>query len=251
MRSVKTALALRTPEFGITNAAPTIVGIIASAGDLRLATRMRNPPDLFELRLDHLIDLRESQISKLRSPLIITARHPAEGGAGELSAARRRQLLLPFLPHAAAVDIELRSITALHKVWTEARRRGLERICSLHNFNRTPSLGLLRKEHRRAQSAGADIFKLVTRAENVADWSTLLEFLLTRRRSPRLCIMAVGKFGPISRRVFPVCGSCLLYAPLRHRLYPGQLTLAEISRLKGDSRGAIQTARILHSASRV
>ena len=46
-----------------------LVGVIASIDELRLATRMRAPPDLFELRLDHLPNLRESQLFKLRRPL--------------------------------------------------------------------------------------------------------------------------------------------------------------------------------------
>src|SRR5207249_2865931 len=45
-----------------------LVGVIASIDELRLATRMRAPPDLFELRLDHLPNLRESQLLKLRVP---------------------------------------------------------------------------------------------------------------------------------------------------------------------------------------
>ena len=69
---------------------PRIVGVIASRADLERAVRMRRPPDLFELRLDRLAgmaDQVENMLPKLRTPLIITARHPHEGGAGKLSAA--------------------------------------------------------------------------------------------------------------------------------------------------------------------
>jgi 3-dehydroquinate dehydratase len=95
-----------------------VVGVIASTDELRLATRMRAPPDLFELRLDHLPNLDESQLSKLRRPLIITARHPAEGG----KRCNRKNLLRKFLPYAKFVDIELRSMRELREVWAEARR---------------------------------------------------------------------------------------------------------------------------------
>ena len=37
-------------------AGPQIVGVISSSADLRRAVRMRNPPDLFELRLDAVVD---------------------------------------------------------------------------------------------------------------------------------------------------------------------------------------------------
>ena len=52
--------------------------------DLDQAVRMRRPPDLFELRLDRLAGIAEqveNLVPKLRTPPIITARHPREGGA--------------------------------------------------------------------------------------------------------------------------------------------------------------------------
>src|ERR1700750_2368734 len=112
-----------------------LVGVIASVDELRLATGMRAPPDLFELRLDHLPNLRESQLLKLRQPLIITARHPAEGGK---KVGSRRDLLLKFLHRAKFVDVELRSLHELAPVWDEARRRRVGRICSFHDFKCTP-----------------------------------------------------------------------------------------------------------------
>src|ERR1044072_8669908 len=87
---------------------PAVVGVIASTDELRLASRMRAPPDLFELRLDHLPDLQMSQLSRLRRPLILTARHQAEGRQKLLRS--RSDLLQEFLPHARFVDVELRSI---------------------------------------------------------------------------------------------------------------------------------------------
>jgi 3-dehydroquinate dehydratase len=72
---------------------PRVVGVIASRADLEQALRMRRPPDLFELRLDRLtgvIGRVETKLPKLRAPLIITARHPNEGGSGRLSLRQRR-----------------------------------------------------------------------------------------------------------------------------------------------------------------
>jgi 3-dehydroquinate dehydratase len=45
-----------------------------------------------------------------------------------------------------------------------------------------------------------------------------------------VCVMAVGKFGPISRVLFREAGSAFIYAPLRHALYDGQLTLGQLRR---------------------
>jgi 3-dehydroquinate dehydratase type I len=205
-----------------------LVGVIASIDELRLATRMRAPPDLFELRLDHLPNLCESQPLKLRRPLIITARHPAEGGKKLRSG--RRDLLLKFLPQAKFVDVELRSLRELRKVWDEAHRLGVGRICSFHDFKRPPEPAVLHKKLLGARKAGADVFKVVTRANTLFDLLTLFEFLWSELPSMRLCVMAMGKFGPISRLFFRDAGSSFIYAPLRHPLHHGQLTFQELRR---------------------
>ena len=209
-----------------------IVGVIASNDELRLARRMPTPPDLFELRLDCLRELRESEIARFKHPLIMTARHPAEGGVGNLSDDRRRELLLKLLPCAAFVDIELRSMPALKEIWDEAGRQKIRRICSVHDFEATPSLVRLRKQFNCAKKSGADFFKVVSRAESIDDLVVLLELLRSQREQGRLCVMATGKFGPISRLLFPECGSVFVYAPLRHRLHEGQLTLEQLRRLR-------------------
>ncbi|MGI9113709.1 MAG: hypothetical protein DLM52_08030 [Chthoniobacterales bacterium] len=204
---------------------PAVVGVIASQGELRAAARIRRPPDLFELRLDCLPDIDPTNVLRLRRPLIITARNPAEGGCNKL-AFRRDDRLREFLPCAAFIDVELRSLRELRAVWKEAGRRKIQRICSVHNFARTPSHAVLLKQFQRARSAGANIFKLVTRADTPDDFLTLLQFL--RRARGRCCVMAIGRFGPISRLLLAECGSVLVYAALQQPLYPGQLTLREL-----------------------
>src|SRR5947209_7926076 len=203
-----------------------LVGVIASIDELRLATRMRAPPDLFELRLDHLPNLRKSQLSKLRRPLIITARHPAEGG--RKLRCGRRDLLMKFLPQAKFVDVELRSLHELRTVWDEARRLRIGRICSFHDFKRTPEPAVLHKKLLRARKAGADVFKVVTRVDVLRDLLTLFEFLWSELSSMRLCVMATGRFGPVSRLFFREAGSSLIYAPLHHPLHDGQLTFQQL-----------------------
>src|SRR5438105_1301963 len=136
-----------------------LVGVIASKNELRIARRLQAPPDFFELRLDRLCPLEKSDIAKFKSPLIITARHPAEGGAAKLSQSERRDLLSKFLPRAAFIDIELRSLSALYEIWQEAGRKKIGRICSVHNFNHTPELDRLQEKRQRAADAGADIVK--------------------------------------------------------------------------------------------
>src|SRR5437667_29834 len=125
---------------------PRIVGVIASRDDLKQALRMRRPPDLFELRLDRLAGIVgrvETKLPKLRAPLIITARHPNEGGSGRLSLRQRRALLTRFLTHADYLDVELRSAGALRALLAIAKTKNVGRIISFHDFKSTPSARLL------------------------------------------------------------------------------------------------------------
>jgi 3-dehydroquinate dehydratase I len=206
---------------------PAVVGVITSAQELRAAVRMRRPPDLFELRLDHLPALDPRRLSKLCRPLIITARHPDEGG--KKIRGDRSDLLLKFLPRAQYIDVELRSLRELGGVWKEAARLCIKRVCSVHDFARTPPHAHLQKQFQRAKRAGADIFKLVTRADTPDDLLALLQ-LLGLARSP-CCVMATGKFGQLSRLLFPEFGSVFVYAALGRSLYPGQPTLDQLRRL--------------------
>ncbi len=67
----------------------------------------------------------EAKLPELEAklPLILTVRHPGEGGAGSLDLERRRELFERFLPHAALVDVELRSAVELEGVLASAHSK--------------------------------------------------------------------------------------------------------------------------------
>src|SRR5207249_10108281 len=147
---------------------PRVIGVIASCADLDQAVRMCNPPDLFELRLDRLagiVDQLEDKLPKLRAPLIITARHPEEGGANKLSLPQRRDLLARFLNHAKYLDVELRSASAMRGLFTLAKRKKVRRIISFHNFKSTPHPRMLARKLHAAKANGANIFKVAMRTD--------------------------------------------------------------------------------------
>jgi len=204
----------------------TIVGVIASVGDLRAATRTKHAPDIFELRLDALIScLDETQrfAAKTRRPLIITARHPAEGGMNKLNAAARRHLLERFLSYADYVDIELRSLTSLKEIAKRANRL----IVSVHDFRRTPSVAQMNKWLRSANVHGAEIFKIATRTDEPDQLCGLLQFASSDSRLP-VVAMGVGKLGSVSRLVLAGLGSPFIYAAVGKPIVSGQMTVAQV-----------------------
>lgn len=210
-----------------------LVGVITTANELRLAARMTQAPDLFEIRLDHFatIDIAlEKKMSNLPAPLIITARHPREGGANNLSIKRRGELLLRFLPHARYVDLELRSAVALRSVLDLAHKTKVRRILSFHDFQSTPSVRSLCTKARAAKRLGADVFKVATRTDTSAQLARLREFLAKADVDLGLSVMGMGKLGCKSRRELMRHGSVLNYAHLGHDRIAGQPSLSDIRR---------------------
>jgi 3-dehydroquinate dehydratase I len=215
---------------------PQIVGVIFSRADLHRALRMRKPPGLFELRLDALIGcLHEvnTALDHLAAPLIITARHRAEGGADDLAAADRRGLLLNFLLRARYVDVELRAARSLEVVFRVARARRVGVIASFHDFGHSPSRARLEKIAAEAQSLGPDVIKIAVRTDTPEQLATLLDFFNRYRGRSKLVAMGVGKLGRTSRLELARRGCLLNYAHLGSPAAAGQLSIPELRRALG------------------
>lgn len=211
-----------------------LVAVIFSPADLHRASALRQPPDLFELRLDALSDVlpeADKFLSKLSAPLIITARHPAEGGLNSLSPARRRDLLLRYLPQARYVDVELRAAAELHAVSEMAAARRVRRIVSVHDFYRTPNEQELKALLKSAQALHPDIFKIVTRTDQEEDAARLLRFFETNKKRVPISAMGTGAVGREIRITLARRGSALNYAHLGTHHVDGQLSLAELRRI--------------------
>jgi 3-dehydroquinate dehydratase-1 len=212
-----------------------VVGVITSCADLECAIRIRRPPDLFELRLDQLalnMDELEKKIPRLRSPLIITARHPQEGGANKLSLRQRRDLLTRFLPHAHYIDIELRSASGLRSLLTLAKKKKVRCVISFHDFKSTPPPRILVTKAGAAEVHGATIFKVATRTDTPIQLSRLLDLITNKDVHVPVSAMGIGKLGAISRVLLARAGSALVYASVaKVSDIEGQLSLEQLRAL--------------------
>lgn len=210
--------------------AGAIVGTVHSPQSLQAARRVRpGALDLLELRVDHFADDPAPLLkaaAALSLPAIVTVRHPSEGGKNALGFARRRELYAQFLPSAAAIDVELRSIRALAGVAKDARACGAVLIVSFHDFRATPSVSRLREIIHRSVAAGADVVKIATRADTCGDLQRLLGLFATKFPQP-LSVMAMGRFGKVSRLLFAQAGSVLNYGYLGTANASGQWSALE------------------------
>ena len=210
---------------------PNVVGAVHTVAGLRLAQTLRaNVLDVVEIRLDalldHLLEI-ERALPRIAVPVLVTARHPAEGGLGNLSSSRRRELLLRFLPHAALLDIELRSVEGFAPLIGEVKAAGGTLVVSDHHFQRTPSLAQMQDRQRRAFRAGADVFKLAAVLPGPREFGRLLDFASQRAPGPR-ALMGMGKFGQVSRLALAQAVSVLNYGYLDRPNAPGQWEAREL-----------------------
>jgi len=204
---------------------PRVVATVHSPASLREALKLeRGSVDFVELRVDHFASdsrplLRAA--GRIACPLLVTVRHPAEGGAARLSLGEREALYSQFLPFASVVDIELRSIKALASMAGRVRSIGASLLLSSHHFKSTPSPAKLAEIASQAADAGADVFKLAAMARRPGDIGSLLGLLAPGRRVP-VSVMAMGPLGRVSRLLFAQCGSVLNYGYLHRPNASGQ-----------------------------
>ena len=213
---------------------PNVVATVHTLAGLRLAARLQpGEVDIVELRVDalrvHEAELRRTA-PKIKVPLLLTVRHPAEGGIGGLSLAERRRLIAEFLPLATLLDVELRSVGALAAEISTARANGVCVVVSDHHFRSTPPLARLLERQRAAFRAGADIFKIATLTPTASELARLLDFIARRAAKPR-AVMGMGAMGQISRLALAKAGSVLNYGYLDEPNAPGQWEARELKKL--------------------
>lgn len=205
---------------------PLVVATAHTKAGLSEASKLpmlRPDPLVVEARLDCLLAARAdigAALSQMGAPALLTARHPAEGGAGKLSARVREALLLEHLPFASAVDVELRSAGTLRAVMEGARARGVLLVVSSHNFRLTPTLNSLRKTVEASWRAGADVVKVATFLRGPRDLAALVRLQASSTRP--LATMGMGPLGKASRLALAAVGSRLNYGYLDRAQVAGQ-----------------------------
>lgn len=181
------------------------------------------PWDCVELRLDLFAPPRRA----LPVPVLLTPRHPDEGGEAHCAGpARRAALCRPWLRFASAIDIEIAHAAEMSDLLAEARREGLLKVLSFHDFAATPGIGELEDRVRAGLDHGADVVKMATRTDTPADVERLLGLFDVFPRQP-LALMGMGEEGKASRLAAARRGSVLNYAAIETPTVEGQWQASE------------------------
>ena len=203
----------------------SVVGTITSRAQWNRCVSqpgLTRPADYIELRIDSMMDKgRPPTFRPLDKPVLLTVRHPSEGGDGNLSLSKRRSLYRSFLPHANLVDLEIRSLPRFTSEVQLARDLEVILVASYHHFKHTPSPVFLRDKVQQGFDLGAAVVKIATYLENPRDLIRLAN-LFERFSDAPLSLMGMGPLGPASRVLLSRLGSRLNYGFLESPNAPGQ-----------------------------
>jgi 3-dehydroquinate dehydratase-1 len=184
--------------------------------------------DLVEVRIDMLGSCWRRVINDLRVQWIACNRKVDEGGlwSGD-EYSRVMELFKAVELGASFVDIEL-STSDVKSVVSRLKRCGVKVIISKHITTHTPSLDELRVIVNQMINLGADVWKVVTKANDIRDNLVVLQ-LIKEFKVPGISL-AMGDLGVISRVLSPLVGGFLTYASVSKgsESAPGQLTVYEL-----------------------
>lgn len=173
--------------------------------------------ELIEIRLDYLEKTAglEKIVREAHVPLIATNRQYEQGGRKSQPDSKRVKDLLKVAAFGFSyVDIEL-TTPNVKQVTAELIRQKIKPIVSFHDLEKTPKTAELRKIVAIQIEAGAEVCKLVTRAERLNDNLTLLSLISETRASTNIVSFAMGNQGILSRVLSPMFGASFTYASLQ------------------------------------
>ena len=188
--------------------------------------------DLFELRLDVMSSWQLENIIPLApKPLIVTYRSRQQGGKGTNDYPAHAQILSEALELGAEfVDVEHGMPSDLRQQLFQGRGKSRV-IMSCHMLHETPNRAGLKKLFYRLADTGADIVKIVTRANEPEDNLRVLDLIsIAHSHGTPIITFCMGPLGRISRIVSPILGGFLTFASLSRgeESASGQLTALEM-----------------------
>ena len=155
---------------------PKIVGVIFERGHAQQA--ISDGADILEFRVDLTRDVERvlDDIDEVDVPTILTDRRVEEGGNAPIN---RLEHLVPILPHAAIIDIELMAPDR-DVLMAEVSTKGLPTLISYHDLDGTPPEMTMVERMRTANRTG-DMVKLAVTIEHLQDVPRVLAVSLAAR----------------------------------------------------------------------
>lgn len=171
-------------------------------------------PDLVEIRFDRM--KTTSSLSEIRDatdrPLIATNRRADEGGYYSGAESKRLAILVQAARSSFDyVDLELRT-RDINQLARQLKQEGTKVIVSYHGQKLTSSQCALESILAREKRVGADICKIVGKAERYSDNLSFLTFVSKHAKRIKLVCFLMGRLGIPSRVLSPILGAYFTFA---------------------------------------
>ncbi|MFL2478301.1 MAG: type I 3-dehydroquinate dehydratase [Verrucomicrobiales bacterium] len=197
------------------------------------STKKLDQCNVIEIRIDLLMsvpDLKQ-KISKINAPILLTCRHPDEGGPEEFrDSIKRQSVITPLIQYASALDIEIDQAEHMKSILELAKSEGLLTLLSFHDFIGTPEKKHLQNKVSEGYERGADVVKVATTTNSFKDIISLMT-LFDLFDSHHLSVMGMGRLGMASRLLAAQSGSVLNYAALQSASVPGQWEVNDFKKI--------------------
>ena len=197
------------------------------------STKKLDQCNVIEIRIDLLMsvpDLKQ-KISKINAPILLTCRHPDEGGSEEFrDSIKRQSVITPLIQYASALDIEIDQAEHMKSILELAKSEGLLTLLSFHDFIGTPEKKHLQNKVSEGYERGADVVKIATTTNSFKDIISLMT-LFDLFDSHHLSVMGMGRLGMASRLLAAQSGSVLNYAALHSASVPGQWEVNDFKKI--------------------
>ncbi|NPA94492.1 MAG: type I 3-dehydroquinate dehydratase [Thermodesulfobacteria bacterium] len=206
--------------------------------------------DLLELRLDLIEELSPSLVPKLIGemplPVVATNRAPWEGGAFKGGEEERIAILEAAVESGARyVDVEFATKANLkERIGARAKERGARVILSHHDFEATPAFDELKGLFDEMSSQGQVVVKMVTFAQDVADFIEVFRlYPIARKRGVPLIAFCMGRHGCMSRIASLELGAHFTFASLESGLdsAPGQIPARQMREILSLIKGSCES----------
>lgn len=209
---------------------PRICAVITNTNEPAI-TAVEPWVELFEVRIDLIGDGWPDLARQLKKPWIACVRSTSEGGEWDQTETGKIEVLTRASELGAAmIDLEL--ATASLKQAIPLIKKRSRCLLSVHDLARTLPLNQLKEIVQRQLKSGADVCKVITTAQTMADNLTTLELI---REFPKNNIIsfAMGPLGVTSRIFCPLVGGYLTYAAIEEgkESAPGQITVTQLRKI--------------------
>lgn len=196
---------------------------------LKNISKAQQSAEMIEIRADFIKNIKPEDVKKIAAKVkvdsIFTCRHVKEGG--QFSGTSKQQtaiLKAAFDGNFTYVDVALgneliEDLTAKHQK---------KLLLSYHNFKNTAaSIELLALLQRMREFSPAAM-KIATMVNDPKDLFTLIDILKQKRRAEKLIVIGMGDAGKLTRIVFPMMGSYLIYVTESTKFAQGIMTRKEL-----------------------